>query len=32
VGFALMTYRAVEVSIKHWRQGWSTLERPMEGL
>ncbi|MEQ1596242.1 MAG: TRAP transporter small permease [Casimicrobium sp.] len=31
-GFALMTYRAVEVSIKHWRQGWSTLERPMEGL
>ena len=32
VGFALMTMRAVQVSITHWRQGWSTLERPMEGI
>jgi TRAP-type C4-dicarboxylate transport system permease small subunit len=31
-GFALMTMRAVQVSITHWRQGWSTLERPMEGI
>ncbi|MEO7255231.1 MAG: TRAP transporter small permease [Casimicrobium sp.] len=32
IGFALMTYRAVQVSITHWKQGWSTLERPMEGV
>jgi TRAP-type C4-dicarboxylate transport system permease small subunit len=29
-GFALMTYRAVEVAVRHWRQGWSVLERPGE--
>jgi TRAP-type C4-dicarboxylate transport system permease small subunit len=29
-GFALMTFRAVVVSIRHWRQGWSALERPGE--
>ncbi len=29
-GFALMTYRAIEVAIRHWRQGWSALERPGE--
>ena len=32
IGFALMTFRAVQVAITHWRQGWSTLERPMEGI
>ncbi|TAG45916.1 MAG: TRAP transporter small permease [Betaproteobacteria bacterium] len=32
LGFALMTMRSVQVAIKHWRQGWSTLERPMEGI
>ncbi len=32
IGFALMTYRAIQVSITHWKQGWSTLERPMEGV
>lgn len=29
-GFALMTYRAVQVAWRHWRQGWSVLERPGE--
>jgi TRAP-type C4-dicarboxylate transport system permease small subunit len=29
-GFALMTWRAVEVAIRHRRQGWSVLERPGE--
>ena len=29
-GFALMTYRAIEVAVRHWRQGWSALERPGE--
>ncbi|HVL59047.1 MAG TPA: TRAP transporter small permease [Burkholderiaceae bacterium] len=28
VAFALMTFRAVQVAIRHWRRGWSTLERP----
>jgi len=27
-GFALMTFRAVQVAWRHWRQGWSVLERP----
>jgi TRAP-type transport system small permease protein len=27
-GFAMMTFRAVQVAIRHWRQGWSVLERP----
>ena len=27
-GFALMTIRAAQVTIRHWRQGWSVLERP----
>jgi TRAP-type C4-dicarboxylate transport system permease small subunit len=30
VGFALMTFRAVQVAWRHWRQGWSVLERPGE--
>ena len=29
-GFALMTFRAVQVTLRHWRQGWSVLERPGE--
>jgi TRAP-type C4-dicarboxylate transport system permease small subunit len=29
-GFALMTLRALQVSVRHWRQGWSALERPGE--
>jgi TRAP-type transport system small permease protein len=29
-GFALMTIRALQVTIRHWRQGWSVLERPAE--
>jgi TRAP-type transport system small permease protein len=29
-GFALMTLRAVQVAVRHWRQGWSALERPGE--
>ena len=29
-GFALMTIRAVQVALRHWRQGWSVLERPGE--
>ena len=27
-GFSLMTIRAAQVTIRHWRQGWSVLERP----
>jgi TRAP-type C4-dicarboxylate transport system permease small subunit len=27
-GFALMFYRAITSAIKHWRQGYSVLERP----
>ncbi len=30
VGFALMTFRAAQVAIRHWRRGWSSLERPGE--
>ena len=29
-GFAMMTFRAVQVAVRHWRQGWSVLERPGE--
>ncbi|MDH4182423.1 MAG: TRAP transporter small permease [Betaproteobacteria bacterium] len=29
-GFALMTFRAIQVAIRHRRQGWSVLERPGE--
>jgi TRAP-type transport system small permease protein len=32
LGFALMTIRAAQVAMQHWHQGWSTLERPMEGI
>jgi len=27
-GFALMCFRAVTTAAKHWRQGFSVLERP----
>ncbi len=29
-GFLMCTVRAIEVAIRHWRQGWSVLERPGE--
>jgi TRAP-type transport system small permease protein len=29
-GFVLMTLRAVQVTLRHWKQGWSVLERPGE--
>ncbi len=29
-GFVMMAFRAVQVAIRHWRQGWSVLERPGE--
>lgn len=31
-GFALMTIRALQVAWRHWRQGWSVLERPAEAI
>ena len=27
-GFALMCFRAITTAVKHWRQGYSVLERP----
>lgn len=30
LGFVLMTFRAVQVAGRHWKQGWSVLERPGE--
>ena len=27
-GFALMCFRSVMIAIRHWRQGFSVLERP----
>jgi TRAP-type C4-dicarboxylate transport system permease small subunit len=30
-GFALMTYRAVALTVEHWRRGFSVLERPDVG-
>lgn len=29
-GFAMMSYRSIVLAIQHWRQGYSTLERPEE--
>jgi TRAP-type C4-dicarboxylate transport system permease small subunit len=29
-GFAMMTFRSAQVALRHWRQGWSVLERPGE--
>ena len=29
LGFAMMTFRAVLVARRHYRRGWSVLERPM---
>jgi TRAP-type transport system small permease protein len=29
-GFAMMTFRAAQSSLKHWKRGWSSLERPGE--
>ena len=30
VGFAMMTFRSAQVAVRHWRRGWSSLERPGE--
>jgi TRAP-type transport system small permease protein len=30
LGFAMMTFRAAQVTLRHWKQGWSVLERPGE--
>lgn len=30
LGFAMMTFRSVQVTVRHWRRGWSLLERPAE--
>jgi len=30
LGFAMMTFRAVQVAVRHGRRGWSLLERPGE--
>ncbi|HYF58349.1 MAG TPA: TRAP transporter small permease [Burkholderiaceae bacterium] len=30
LGFAMMTFRAVQVALRHRRRGWSLLERPGE--
>jgi TRAP-type C4-dicarboxylate transport system permease small subunit len=32
VGFAAAAVRAVQVAIRHWRHGYSVLERPESGL
>ena len=29
LGFAAMTFRSLQVALRHWRRGWSVLERPM---
>ena len=31
-GFALMTFRSIQVAWQHWKQGWSVLERPAEAI
>ena len=30
LGLALCCLRSVQVALRHWRQGWSVLERPAE--
>lgn len=32
LGFALMTFRSLQVAWRHWKQGWSVLERPAEAI
>ena len=29
LGFAALTFRSVQVALRHWKRGWSVLERPM---
>ncbi|MEO5735125.1 MAG: TRAP transporter small permease [Rubrivivax sp.] len=31
-GFVAMTFRSVQVMLRHWRRGWSVLERPLTEL
>ncbi|MEO5880889.1 MAG: TRAP transporter small permease [Caldimonas sp.] len=28
-GFVALTFRSIQVAVRHWRRGWSVLERPM---
>ena len=28
-GFIALTFRSIQVAVRHWRRGWSVLERPM---
>ena len=32
LGFAALTFRSVQVALRHWKRGWSVLERPMTSL
>jgi TRAP-type C4-dicarboxylate transport system permease small subunit len=29
-GFTMMTFRAAQITVRHWKRGWSSLERPGE--
>ncbi len=29
LGFVALTFRSIQVAVRHWRRGWSVLERPM---
>jgi len=29
LGFVALTFRSIQVALRHWRRGWSVLERPM---
>jgi TRAP-type C4-dicarboxylate transport system permease small subunit len=29
LGFVALTFRSVQVAMRHWKRGWSVLERPM---
>ena len=28
LGFVALTFRSIQVALRHWRRGWSVLERP----
>jgi TRAP-type C4-dicarboxylate transport system permease small subunit len=32
LGFVALTLRSIQVAFRHWRRGWSVLERPMTSL
>ena len=29
LGFVALTFRSIQVAMRHWRRGYSVLERPM---